>query len=102
VSLSRYPARERSAEEALRDSDDFFAGRGPIHSTLQRLAERLDREGIPYALIGAMALNLLGYVRQTVDVEALLGSEGLDRFRDRLLGRGYASAPRSATWLPWS
>jgi len=92
VSLPRYPASERSVEQALRDTDDFFAGRGPVHSTLRRLAARLDREGIPYALIGAMALNLLGYVRQTVDVDILLSSEGLERFLDRFVGHGYVLA----------
>jgi hypothetical protein len=54
VPLPRYPASERSAEEALRDTDDFFAGEGPVHSMLRRLAARLDREDIPYAIIGAM------------------------------------------------
>jgi hypothetical protein len=92
VPLPRYPASERSAEEVLRDTDDFFAGQGPVHSTLRRLATRLDQEGIPYAIIGAMALNLLGYSRQTVDVDVLLSGEGLERFRDCFVGRGYVPA----------
>lgn len=82
VPLPQYPASERSPEEVLRDTDDFFAGQGPVHSTLRRLATRLDREGIPYAIIGAMALNLLGYARQTAAVDVFLSSEGLERFRD--------------------
>ncbi len=89
---TQYPPSKRSAEEALRDSDDFFAGEGPIHATLRRLAERLDREGMPYALIGAMALNLLGYARQTVDLDVLLTKEGLKKFRRKFLGRGYVPA----------
>jgi GNAT superfamily N-acetyltransferase len=91
------PSSERFVEERLRDADDFFAGRGPIHTTLRRLADRLDREGIPYALIGAMALNLLGYVRQTVDLDVLLTGEGLERFRREFVGRGYAPAFPGAT-----
>ncbi len=90
--LPRYPASERSAEEALRDTDDFFAGEGPVHSTLRRLATRLDLEGIPYAVIGAMALNLMGYARQTVNIDLLLSSEGLERFRDCFVERGYVPA----------
>ncbi len=39
-----------------------------------------------------MALNLLGYVRQTVDVDILLSSEGLERFLDRFVGHGYVLA----------
>lgn len=87
-----YPATERSVEQMLRESDDFFSGRGPIHSTLRRLADRLDREHIPYAIIGGMALYLLGYVRQTVDLDILLSKDGLERFRERLVGRGYVAA----------
>jgi hypothetical protein len=92
VPLPRYPAIERSAEEALRDTDNFFAGQGSVHSTLKRLATRLDRDDIPYAIIGAMALNLLGYARQTVAVDVLLSGEGLERFRDCFVGRGYIPA----------
>ena len=87
-----YPATERSVEEMLRESDDFFSGRGPIHTTLRRLADRLDREHISYAIIGGMALYLLGYVRQTVDLDILLSKDGLERFRERLVGRGYVPA----------
>jgi hypothetical protein len=51
---------------------------------------RLLREGeIPYALIGAMAVNEYGYQRVTMDVDLLLSTEGLKRFKDRYLGRGY-------------
>lgn len=39
-----------------------------------------------------MALNLHGFVRETVDVDVLLTRESLDRFRERLVGRGYVPA----------
>jgi hypothetical protein len=39
-----------------------------------------------------MALNLLGYTRETVDVDILLTPQGLERFRDRLVGKGYVPA----------
>jgi hypothetical protein len=39
-----------------------------------------------------MAMNLLGYTRQTVDLDILLTPEGLQRFRERLVGRAYAPA----------
>ena len=39
-----------------------------------------------------MALNLLGYARQTVNVDILLSSEGLERFRERFVGSGYVPA----------
>lgn len=65
---------------------------GKVHQTLKRLARALAEEAIPYAIVGGMALNLLGYTRETVDVGILLTPEGLDRFRERLVGRGYAMA----------
>ena len=65
---------------------------GKVHTALKRLAHDLDNEGIAYAIIGGMALNLWGYTRETVDVDVLLTKEGLGRFRDRLLGRGYVLA----------
>jgi|SRR6266542_1526927 len=37
-------------------------------------------------------LNLLGYARQTVAVDLLLSSDGLERFRDCFVGRGYVPA----------
>ncbi len=63
-----------------------------MHRTLRSLAKRLDEEGLPYAILGGMALNIHGFVRETVDVDVLLSRESLDRFRERLVGRGYAPA----------
>ena len=65
---------------------------GKVHTTLKRLTRDLEDEGITYAVIGGMALNLWGYTRETVDVDVLLTREGLERFRNRLVGRGYVSA----------
>lgn len=64
---------------------------GRLHETLHRLAARLDAEGISYALVGGMALGQHGYVRMTEDVDVLLTPEGLERFRERLVGRGYVA-----------
>ncbi len=90
----RYPSQSGglSPDEILRESEDFFSGRGAVHTTLRRLSSRLDEEAIPYAILGGMAMNLLGYTRQTVDLDILLTPEGLQRFRDRLVGRGYSLA----------
>jgi len=65
---------------------------GKVHTTLKRLAHDLDDAGIPYAIIGGMALNLLGYIRETVDVDILLTPAGLETFKERLVGRGYVLA----------
>lgn len=70
---------------------------GKVHLTLKRLTQALQAESIPYAIIGGMALNLLGYTRETVDVDILLTPQGLERFRERLVGRGYVPAFNGAT-----
>lgn len=83
---------ERDVDSVLRESEAFFGGRGAVHRTLRSLAKRLDAEGIPYAILGGMALNIHGFVRETVDVDVLLTRESLTRFRERLVGRGYVPA----------
>jgi hypothetical protein len=63
-----------------------------VDETLDRIARRLAEEGIPYALIGGMALVAHGFVRFTNDVDLLTTREGLDRIHERLVGRGYRPA----------
>ena len=64
-------------------------GEADVHKALEKLARTLDAQGIPYAIIGAMALNEFGYRRVTVDVDVLLTPDGLAAFRANHLGRGY-------------
>ena len=89
--------KSRSVDEILSETEAFFMKEGKVHLTLKRLAQALEAESIPYAIIGGMALNLLGYTRETVDVDILLTPEGLERFRERLVGRGYVPAFNGAT-----
>ena len=64
-------------------------GDADVQKALEKLVRELDAEAIPYAIIGAMALNEYGYQRTTVDVDVLLTPDGLARFKARALGRGY-------------
>jgi hypothetical protein len=82
----------RPADELLRESEAFFMREGKVHTTLRRLARDLEAESIPYAIIGGMALNLWGYTRETVDVDILLTRQGVEKLRERLVGRGYVAA----------
>jgi len=66
--------------------------RSAVHETMRRLARRFDEEGVPYAVIGGMALFAHGYARLTLDVDILLTPEGLRVFQERLVGRGYVPA----------
>ncbi len=67
----------------------FFQKNDPVHQSLRRMAKRLERAGIPYAVMGAMAVNLHGARRTTDDVDVLLTKEGLERFRNEMLPRFY-------------
>jgi hypothetical protein len=73
----------------VRAAERFFMGEAEVQKALDKLVDLLNREGIPYAVIGAMALNEFGYRRVTVDVDVLLTPEGLAAFKARHLGRGY-------------
>jgi len=80
-----------SFDATVREAGAFFVKLGPLHETLRRLAARLDAEGIPYALVGGMALGAHGYVRMTEDVDVLFTAQGLERFVERCVGRGYVA-----------
>jgi hypothetical protein len=73
----------------LKEIDLFFEGRGREHQTLRRLVQRLEKAKIPYAIIGAMAVNAHGAERTTKDVDVLVTQEGLDRFRIQYVGKSY-------------
>ena len=83
--------KDRSFRDILILADDFFMKKGIVFETMSRLAQRLEDEGIPYAVIGGMALAAHGYVRMTLDVDILLTPEGLARFRKKLVGKGYVA-----------
>ena len=73
----------------VRNVGEFFLRTDPVHQALTDLSRRLEDEGIAYALIGGMALGYHGFVRVTQDIDLLLTKEGLQRFKDKLVGRGY-------------
>jgi hypothetical protein len=80
-------------DEGLR----FFAGEGMVNNTLRRIAKDLDSKDIDYTVIGAVALNQHGYRRFTEDIDLLLTKEGLKKFHEELVGRGYRPAFEGAT-----
>lgn len=82
-------AIEKRFEAALENAERFFMKEGKVQQAAVALAERLDANGIPYAIAGAMALGAHGYERMTTDVDVLLTREGLARFKNAHLGRGY-------------
>lgn len=91
--MSRPPRLSTAAEErfwlGVEAAGRFFMGDADVQKALDKLARTLDAQGIPYAIIGAMALNEFGYRRTTVDVDVLLTADGLAAFKQNNLGRGY-------------
>lgn len=81
--------REREFFAGAAAATRFFMGEADVQRALERLVGLLEEDGIPYAIVGALALNAYGYRRVTVDVDVLLTREGLARFKARHLGRGY-------------
>jgi hypothetical protein len=89
----RLPGSRRGSEAqfvaGVRFTGEFHMGASPVHAALHALVRRLDDLRIPFAVVGAMALNEYGHRRATVDIDVLVTAEGLARFRQELLGRGY-------------
>jgi hypothetical protein len=80
---------EQTFWAGVEEAGRFFMGEADVQRAMERLARKLDELGIPYAVIGAMALNEWGYRRVTVDVDVLLTPEGLSRLKGEVVGRGY-------------
>lgn len=89
-SASQLPdAAEARFWQGVRSAGRFFMGEADVQKALDKLVRELDAASIPYAIVGAMALNEYGYQRTTADVDVLLTADGLARFKARVLGRGY-------------
>jgi hypothetical protein len=87
-----FPTILSSPAEVYAEGLRFFRGEGMINDVLKRLAHDLESQGIDYSVIGAVALNQHGYRRFTEDIDLLLTKEGLETFREQLVGLGYLPA----------
>jgi hypothetical protein len=65
-------------------------GEAEAQKAVRKLVDILERENLPYAIIGALALNEYGHRRVTVGVDLVMREEHLLEFKRRWLGRGYA------------
>jgi hypothetical protein len=94
--MAETPAYEayvrQSPERILQEASEFFMQRGNVNQALRDLARRLDEAGIPYAVLGAIALGQHGMPRMTLDIDVLLTPQGLAQFKARYVGRGYVPA----------
>ncbi len=65
-------------------------GQAEAQKAAEKIVRILETEGLPYAVIGALALNEYGHKRVTVDVDLVMREEDLQTFKSRWLGKGYA------------
>jgi hypothetical protein len=79
----------RGGGAAIEEASRFFMKQGPVHESLRRIAAKLEELKIPYAVVGGMALVAHGYDRNTVNVDVLVTSEGLQAAHASLEGLGY-------------
>jgi hypothetical protein len=73
----------------LREADEFLMGQSKLHKSLDRLVRRLEEAGVDFALAGGLAVGTQGHLRITVDIDILVTADGLRRFKEMWLGRGY-------------
>lgn len=67
----------------------FFEGKGAVQESLRRIASRLNELGVPYAIVGGMALFQHGYRRFTEVIDILVTRDALKAIHAALDGRGY-------------
>lgn len=71
----------------------------PVHRSLRAITTRLERIGVPYAVVGGMALVAHGYYRTTTDVDILVTPEGMASIHGALEGLGYIRPTGTRTKL---
>jgi hypothetical protein len=78
-------------QAALAEMGEYFLGTSKIQKAATEIAQRLEALDIDYAIAGALCLAAHGVIRATEDVDILISREGLDRFKQEWLGRGYVT-----------
>src|SRR5271170_5120385 len=80
---------DRDVQWALREGSMHFEKESAVHKALEKITRRLDELGIPYAVVGGMAMFFHGYRRFTEDINLLVTAEGLKEIHRQLDGLGY-------------
>lgn len=85
----RSPEATARLTQSLEQCWRYFVGEADAQKAVRKLVGILEAEGLPYAIIGALALNEYGHRRVTVDVDLVMREEDLQTFKARWLGKGY-------------
>jgi hypothetical protein len=84
---------------ALKEGSLHFEESSKVHQTLHRITRRLGDLGIPYAVVGGMAMFAHGYRRFTEDVDLLVTRESMNQVLEKLEGLGYTRPAGTSTKL---
>jgi len=79
----------RDLNWALDEGSKHFDESNAVHRALRRITARLTELGIPFAVVGGMAMFLHGFRRFTEDVHILASRAGLEEIHRKLEGIGY-------------
>lgn len=74
---------------ALSEGSRHFEEKSAVFDALRKITSRLNDMGIPYAVVGGLALFQHGVRRFTEDVDILVTKENLRRIHNELEGLGY-------------
>lgn len=74
---------------ALSEGSRFFEGKGRVQEALSKITRKLNDFGVPYCVVGGMALFLHGYRRLTEGVDILVTRDGLKEIHAKLDDLGY-------------
>jgi hypothetical protein len=76
---------------AIKEASKFLMGEGVVHQSLQNITKRLEQLGVPYAVVGGLAIAAHGFKRMTDDVDVLVDPAGLKIVHEALEGLGYVA-----------
>jgi hypothetical protein len=79
----------KNYEDGLELARRYFMGDADVQRAAKRIAATLGQMQIAYVICGALAVTAYGHVRLTQDVDVLLTPDGLRRFRETWLGKGW-------------
>lgn len=80
---------DQDSRWALSEGSRHFEEQSAVFQALHKIADRLGSLGIPYAVVGGMALFRHGLRRFTEDVDILVTKADLKTIHEKLSGLGY-------------
>lgn len=88
--LITYETRlDRDRRWAMDEGDRYFHENSSVFQTMRAVVRRLDGIGVPYAVVGGLAMFHHGVRRFTDDVDILVTTDGCQKLHAALEGLGY-------------